>query len=1396
MLRSSYNNEKASCVNIKVIVRCRPLNEKEKNDINNEEVVKINNNEVIVTVNRNNEIYEKKYSFDYACDKNVDQKMLFNNYIFQIVDEVLEGFNCTLFCYGQTGTGKTYTMEGKILELLKNSDNKKLDLNDSINSDINCYYELCENDDTGIIFRVTKRIFEILSKRKEEKSKKFEEKNNNIKNIEIMNREETFMEVNKSENKDSNSIDIYNIEKNVYDFNIKVSYLEIYNEELCDLLSSTSETNKLKIYEDTTNKNKGLNVDKLEERTINSFEEIYYIICSAIKKRRTAETSYNKKSSRSHSIFTITLIMKDLNSDGESITKIGKLNLVDLAGSENALKSSFGNLKIRQQESCNINQSLLTLGRVINALIENSSYIPYRDSKLTRLLQDSLGGKTKTFIVATISPSSLCIDETLSTLDYVFRAKNIKNKPEINVKTTKQLKIKDLNNEIEKLRNALNLSREKRGVYLDNEEYNNIQNSLKKNKEIILQKEKILFEKSKKIKTLLSKMDYTDDMQNQIINLMKDVLSKYKNIQSLHEILINKMVEEKYITQFLINELHIMEEKYYNNIKHYRESQKKISSFINENFVNLKKNIQHDNSSINEICKNVIQILVDTKKHILENKQLLIKSIKGFHKLNSDLYFKKKDLINFVLDHLDIIQKYDQNYIFIIEKIKKNILTCKIKLFTNNHLLSLHNFKNKEITSEFLFGDYFSEKIENTILKRNENISSIDKKESNEYENNDLKTLKNEKNIEISLNGIKNDNEIVDYKSNEVLSNEVLSNECDNLKLKSSLTKNNLIILKELTLNNEGIDILEKIDNYFSIDEINTESLIECIKNISNLFHIFLKSFNFYFKKNIDEKTNLLNTEKENIEYLIENFDNGYKTLEENLSNKKCKIINNYKTKINEEIQLFQDKVLEEIKIVISKNVDNINKKINTNLESLNNELNKEAKRDYKDFFMSSLKTLKTFLCDYNEKTINFHKEYHNLNDEFYEKVEKYYSILDDILIDLNKKFIDEEGQIKNNIKNIFNIYNNLVDKNNKAIDKIAEQFDHHTNTNIKEKEQLYEIISKKILQEKNEVLEEEQANIHALKSNENIKIYNNLFIENIEKCNIHINDLIENLKKDYFQDVNIISNDEIENKEEMKNINEEIKKIRSSINSDFINLNNDGEKNDFHYSDYVYNDNKYLEIKKNLLKEIEDISFSRNIDFKCLFEKINENLNFIIKANEFPKSKNLSGEYIFNVNSSTNLYNNNCNNSFNEYTNNQKTNMHISINNDYNFENEKIKNYNDLNKIETENENTNYQYLKEDKNTSYNENINTNVNLINTNVNSINTNVNLINTSVNSINTNVNSINTSVNSINTSDIKYPTTKIKVIENSNTKKNSPTLKRLKEDNYKNRKFKLPRRSKN
>ena len=179
--------------------------------------------------------------------------------------------------------------------------------------------------------------------------------------------------------------------------------------------------------------------------------------------------------------------------------KTGKLNLVDLAGSENIGRS--GAVDRRAREAGSINQSLLTLGRVITALVERAPHIPYRylklsnqvsiqaiflnsllifrfnsrESKLTRLLQESLGGRTKTSIIATISPASINLDETLSTLDYAHRAKNITNRPEINQKLSKKALLKEYTEEIERLRRDLAATRERNGVYLAQENYSEMQ---------------------------------------------------------------------------------------------------------------------------------------------------------------------------------------------------------------------------------------------------------------------------------------------------------------------------------------------------------------------------------------------------------------------------------------------------------------------------------------------------------------------------------------------------------------------------------------------------------------------------------------------------------------------------------------------------------------------------------------------------------------------------------------------------------------------------------------------------------------------------------------------------------------------------------------------------------
>uniref|UniRef100_A0A8C6YFX4 Kinesin family member 11 n=1 Tax=Naja naja TaxID=35670 RepID=A0A8C6YFX4_NAJNA len=341
----------------------------------------------------------KTYTFDMVFGAQAKQIDVYRTVVCPILDEVLMGYNCTVFAYGQTGTGKTFTMEGE------RSPNEE--------------YTWEEDPLAGVIPRTLHQIFEKLA-------------------------------------------------ENGTEFSVKVSLLEIYNEELFDLLSPTPDVGeRLQLFDDPRNK-RGVIIKGLEEMTVHNKDEVYQILERGAAKRTTAATYMNQYSSRSHSVFSITLHMKE-TTDGEELVKIGKLNLVDLAGSENIGRS--GAVDKRAREAGNINQSLLTLGRVITALVERTPHIPYRESKLTRILQDSLGGRTKTCIIATVSPASINLEETLSTLEYAHRAKNIMNKPEVNQKLTKRALIKEYTEEIERLKRDLTAAREKNGVYISLENY-------------------------------------------------------------------------------------------------------------------------------------------------------------------------------------------------------------------------------------------------------------------------------------------------------------------------------------------------------------------------------------------------------------------------------------------------------------------------------------------------------------------------------------------------------------------------------------------------------------------------------------------------------------------------------------------------------------------------------------------------------------------------------------------------------------------------------------------------------------------------------------------------------------------------------------------------------------
>ncbi len=233
-----------------------------------------------------------------------------------------------------------------------------------------------------------------------------------------------------------------------YVFHYELTYLRCFCR---DLLGDQKKEQKCDIKEDPQ---RGVFVSNLTDVVVENEAEMEEVLNKGLTNRTVGSTLMNAESSRSHSIFTIVVEMNTRDPlSGKDHLRAGKLNLVDLAGSERQKKT--GATGDRLKEGSKINLSLSALGNVISALSEGTAkHIPYRDSKLTRLLQDSLGGNTKTLMVAAISPADYNYDETLSTLRYANRAKNIKNKPKIN-EDPKDAMLREYKEEIEKLRKML-----------------------------------------------------------------------------------------------------------------------------------------------------------------------------------------------------------------------------------------------------------------------------------------------------------------------------------------------------------------------------------------------------------------------------------------------------------------------------------------------------------------------------------------------------------------------------------------------------------------------------------------------------------------------------------------------------------------------------------------------------------------------------------------------------------------------------------------------------------------------------------------------------------------------------------------------------------------------------
>lgn len=435
-------------VNVQVAVRCRPLNSRERSS-GERTVLTCAEERREVICSAPNAVRKggsaaanpkKMYTYDHVFGPDASQADVYEGIVEPIVDEVLQGYNCTVFAYGQTGTGKTHTMEGRR------------------GADMVGFEERRLAENAGIIPRAVKQVFDHLRSITDEHS-------------------------------------------------VRVSHLELYNEQLSDLLGPADVVNDtLRMYEDPQ---KGTFVQGLEDIVVRSEEEIFAVLDKSAVKRRTAETLMNKYSSRSHSVFSITIHIKESTPEGADLLKVGKLNLVDLAGSENVGRS--GAVKGRAREAGNINQSLLTLGRVITALVDRHPHVPYRDSKLTRLLQESLGGRNKTCVIATVTPGSSSAEETASTLDYAYRAKSIKNRPTVNQMIAKHVLLKEYTEEIQKLKRELDANRTKNGVYLPADEFQRLQAIANQQKDTISQLETRNEDFEKKAANLKEKLDRTQD---------------------------------------------------------------------------------------------------------------------------------------------------------------------------------------------------------------------------------------------------------------------------------------------------------------------------------------------------------------------------------------------------------------------------------------------------------------------------------------------------------------------------------------------------------------------------------------------------------------------------------------------------------------------------------------------------------------------------------------------------------------------------------------------------------------------------------------------------------------------------------------------------------------------
>ena len=665
------------------------------------------------------------------------------------------------------------------------------------------------------------------------------------------------------------------------DFIIKVSYIEIYNENVIDLLNN--ESSSLMIIEDP---NKGVYCQNIKEYTINNCLELKKIISQGNKRRTMAPTNQNKFSSRSHAILQISLERKSFNEEEKNFDiYFSKFLMVDLAGSER------GGLEKgkRREEGANINKSLYTLGSCINILSDKNKsgkFIPYRDSKLTRLLKDSLGGNILTVMLVCISPSRDSLDESISSLNYATKAKKIKKKI---FQNKKEIDFVDGNNNINFKNN-------------NNNQYEVIIGSLKNEiyqlKSIIKDQQKKLKSKSKSKSKNNGTLNFEDDtlikdaQKNpnfnkkffndessiissiQLNNSQLNIKRRNSNNQNKYDENINTNIMNSSLIQ-TINEIDI--DKYnifFNEIK----NKDYEINYLQEQIENIKKdknNLELYLEKNHMICNDNIENIINVNDNDNENE-------------NDNCNPEKKYIIikNYYDKFLEIINDK------LIENIEQNmILKCNIKEITelnkNNidNLENLHkqieNYKKNEKCDEH--DCEFDDKTEQIkILKNTIKENLMLKNEIFQTYNDNLNKKKMLKQILLSLLGDKRENSnklihILKDKEQLVKMNKEFQKKIDNY-LKIQKKKDNDINIVQRQVEMLKAKLKEKEKKIIELKKFNNsrnhKNSINKMRNTNNFFNNNTNLF--YIKKNKFDINNYINKGKRSTS-CIRNYNNYYK---------------------------------------------------------------------------------------------------------------------------------------------------------------------------------------------------------------------------------------------------------------------------------------------------------------------------------------------------------------------------------------------------------------------------------------------------------------------------------------------------------------------------------------